>query len=104
MKVWKMLVRIAVIFLGPALEGRHDGICNINLGYIETLCPLKDFGPIIHGLLYGLVQEVGYHGHLRAFGAFGVNMCLKVVGQRFGILLATPHSTMDIIRRTSIFN
>ena len=29
-------------------------------------CPPKDFGLQVHGFLYGLVQKVGCHGHLRA--------------------------------------
>ena len=76
MEVGIMLVGIEVNLFGATLE---DGIRSINLGYNMIFCPLEDFGLIIHGLFYGLIQKVGCHGHLRAmaFGAFGVNVPLK---------------------------
>ena len=41
-QVWILSVEIVGRFLGTTLEGRHDGMCNGNLGYMLRVCDLQE--------------------------------------------------------------
>ena len=64
-QVWIMMPKIVGSFFlgGVTLEGRHDIICGRNLG---RHVPSKRHWVILHVLLYGYLQKMGYHSHLRA--------------------------------------
>jgi hypothetical protein len=46
--------------------GRDYRVFFHEFGFTIRFCALKRLWAIVHGLLCGLVQKMGYHGHLRA--------------------------------------
>jgi hypothetical protein len=48
-----------------ALEGRHDGICDGNMGLHEGLVPSNRLWAIVYGRIYDLNLKEGHHDHLR---------------------------------------
>ena len=61
-----MLVEIVGELFGTTLEGRLDKSCGGNLVLQYGFLPSKRHWTIVQGLLYDLIQKVGYYGHLRA--------------------------------------
>ena len=61
-----MLARIIGEFSRQLLKVDMAECAHMNLGLHQGLVTSKRLWVIFYGLLYALIQKVGYHGHFRA--------------------------------------
>ena len=77
-QVWIMLTGIVVNSFGTTLEDKPDKIYDGNFGFHWGLVTSKRLWTLVHGLLYGLIQKVSNHDHLKTMGqCFGCKLALS---------------------------